>query len=147
MNRTAITWTIIALVVVALLAYFALRNPDADLQSAEKAGNEIATSTASAIDRTQARAEAAADLTALQARIVAGETYASLSSEFAEVRANAAAAYDGAEGEAAQQWAQISADFDVFEASARAGTSDFLDSLAKLINDLSADVRVETSNE
>ncbi|MDP3402877.1 MAG: hypothetical protein Q8S35_02900, partial [bacterium] len=87
------------------------------------------------------------ELTALQARVVAGETYDSLKDDFAKVRTNLAAAYENVEGEAAQEWAEISSDFDEFEASAREGTSNFLDVLARLIARFSADIRVESAGE
>jgi len=109
--------------------------------------DQTATTTAQAMDRTAARAEAATELTALQARVVAGETYESLKDEFAEVRTNLAGAYENAEGAAAEEWTEISADFDSFEESARTGTSNFLDVLARLIGRFSADVRVETEGE
>lgn len=146
MNRSLTIWVLLGLIAVALIAYFAFNRPEA-VENAEDAAIETATSTGQVIDRGMARTQAAMELTALEARVEAGETYASLEGEFTGVRANLARAYENAEGEAAQEWNEISADFDSFEASARAGTSNFLDLLAGLIGRFSADVRVETPTE
>ncbi len=143
MTRAALIWIALGLIVIAVLATFAFNGP----KTAEQEMSETATTTSQAIDRGVARTQAAAELTALQARIVAGETYASLEDEFVAVRTNLAAAYENAEGEAAEEWAEINADFDSFEAGARAGTSNFLDALTRLIGRFSADVRVETEAE
>ena len=99
------------------------------------------------MDTAAARTEAAADLTALRVRVEAGETYAELEDEFAQVRARLTAAYENAEGAAAEEWQDIRVGFDEFEASARAGTSNFLDSVNALIARFSADVRTETEAE
>jgi len=143
MNRAASIWIVLGLLVIGILLVLAFKSP----AEVDESMDQTATSTAQAMDRTAARTEAAAELTALQARIVAGETYDSLKDDFAEVRANLAAAYQNAEGEAAQEWTEINADFDSFEASARTGTSNFLDVLARLIGRFSADVRVESAGE
>lgn len=143
MNRAASIWIVLGLLVIGILLVLAFKSP----AEVDESMDQTATSTAQAIDRTAARTEAAAELTALQARVVAGETYDSLRDEFAEVRTNLAAAYKNVEGEAAQEWTEINADFDAFEASARAGTSNFLDVLARLIGRFSADVRVESAGE
>lgn len=143
MNRAATIWIILGLVVLGILLFLAFRNPAA----VDDTMNATATTTAQAVDRTAVRADAAADLTALRARIEAGETYDSLKDDFADVRARLAASYDNAEGAARDEWQDISADFDSFEASAREGSSDFLDALSRLISRFSADVRVETEGE
>ena len=143
MNRAASIWIVLGLLIVGILLVLAFKSP-ADV---DEPMDQTATTTAQAMDRTAARAEAAAELTALQARVEAGETYDSLKTDFAEVRANLAAAYQNVEGEAAEDWTQIAADFDAFEASAREGTSNFLDGLARLIGRFSADVRVESAGE
>ncbi len=143
MNRAASIWIVLGLVVLGILLILAFRSP-ADV---DESMDQAATSTAQVIDRAAARTEASAELTALQARIVAGETYDSLKDDFAKVRTNLAAAYENVEGEAAQEWAEISSDFDEFEASAREGTSNFLDVLARLIARFSADIRVESAGE
>lgn len=142
-NRTI--WIVLGVVVVALVLFLLLgRNPGDDMV---RTTNQMATTTEQAIDRASVRAEAAADLTALRARQEAGETYESLRNEYAEVRTRLAAAYENAEGEAREEWTELSADFDQFEADARAGTGNVLDALARIISNLSADVRVETSAE
>ncbi|MDP3488021.1 MAG: hypothetical protein Q8S19_08850 [Bacillota bacterium] len=143
MNRAASIWIVLGLVVLGILLILAFRSP-ADV---DESMDQAATSTAQAMNRAAARTEASAELTALQARVVAGETYDSLKDDFAKVRTNLAAAYENVEGEAAQEWAEISSDFDEFEASAREGTSNFLDVLARLIARFSADVRVESPGE
>ena len=143
MNRAASIWIVLGLLIVGILLVLAFKSP-ADV---DESMDQTATTTAQATDRSTARAEAATELTALQARIEAGETYDSLQSDFAEVRANLAAAYQNVEGEAAEEWTQIAADFDAFETSAREGTSNFLDVLARLIGRFSADVRVESAGE
>lgn len=144
MNRTGLIVLIIAIVGVLVLL-FAFNRPAMD--EARENTEDVATTTASAMNQTATRAEAAAELTALRARVEAGETYADLQEDFAEVRARVAASYENAEGAAATEWAEVQADFDNLEASARAGTSSFLDSLASLIARLSADVRVESETE
>lgn len=143
MNRAASIWIVLGLLVLGILLVLAFKSP----AEVDESMDQTATTTAQAMDRTAARTEAAAELTALQARIVAGETYDSLKDEFAEVRTNLASAYENVEGEAAEEWAEIDADFEAFEASAREGTSNFLDVLARLIGRFSADVRVETPAE
>lgn len=143
MNRAASIWIVLGLLVLGILLVLAFKSP----VEVDESMDQTATTTAQAINRTAARTEAAAELTALQARVVAGETYDSLRDEFAEVRTNLAAAYQNVEGEAAQEWTEINADFDAFEASAREGTSNFLDVLARLIGRFSADVRVESAGE
>lgn len=145
MNGSKVIGIVIVLALLALIIYFLLgRNPVEDVQ---EGAQQVATTTEQVADRAAVRADAAADLTALRARQEAGETYESLQDEYAEVRASLAAAYENAEGEAQQEWNEIRDDFDDFEASARAGTSNFLDALTNLIARISADVRVETSNE
>lgn len=143
MNRAASIWVVLGLLVLGILLVLAFKSP----AEVDESMDQTATSTAQAVDRTVVRAEAAADLTALQARVAAGETYDSLKDDFADVRTRLAASYENAEGAAAEEWAEISADFDSFEASARTGTSNFLDVLARLIGRFSADVRVETEGE
>lgn len=143
MTRAATIWVILGLLVLALLAYFAFGGA----RETEQVAEQTATTTAQAFDGTAVRAQAAADLTALKVRAEAGETYESLAADFAQVRARTAAAYENAEGAAAEEWAELDADFDSFEASARAGTGNFLDSVSALISRFSADVRVETAAE
>lgn len=140
MNRAATIWIVLGLIVLAVLVVFAMNRPE----DAENALDETATTTGQMVDRSAVRATAAADLTALEARIEAGETYEELEDEFAEVRADLAAAYENAEGRAAEEWDEISAEFDAFEASARSGTSNVLDALVRLIASFSADVRTDT---
>lgn len=143
MNRVASIWIVLGLLILGILLVLAFKSP-ADV---DESMDQTATTTAQAMDRAAARTEAAAELTALQARVEAGETYDSLKDDFAEVRTNLAVAYENVEGEAAEEWAEISADFDAFEASAREGTSNFLDVLTRLIGRFSADVRVESAGE
>ena len=143
MNRAAVIWIVLGLVVIAILVALAMNRPE-DVGDAVE---DTATTTGQMIDRSAVRATAAADLAALEARIEAGETYEELEDEFAEVRADLAAAYENAEGRAAEEWEEVSAEFDAFEASARSGTSNVLDALARLIASFSADVRVETEAE
>ncbi len=145
MNRAGTIWVIIGLVILLVLAYFAFGNKDAEM--VENNAAQTATTTAQAMDNAALRTQAQADLAALRVRAEAGETYADLEEDFTQVRARLAAAYANAEGEAAEEWADIDAGFDSFEASARAGTSNFLDSITTLISRFSADVRVETENE
>ncbi|HEY0948301.1 MAG TPA: hypothetical protein VGE53_02350 [Candidatus Paceibacterota bacterium] len=144
MNRTGLIVLIIAIIGLLVL-FFAFNRPAMD--EARENTEDMATTTASAMNQTATRAEAAAELTALRARVEAGETYADLQEDFARVRARVATSYENAEGAAADEWAEVQADFDNLEASARAGTSSFLDSLASLIARLSADVRVESETE
>jgi hypothetical protein len=145
MTGTRVILIVVGLIVLAFLIFFLLgRNPGEDVRSGAE---QVATTTQQFADRSAVRAEAMADLTALRARQEAGETYESLQDEYAAVRAELATAYQNVEGEAQEEWAEISAQFDEFEVSARAGTSNFLDILSSLITRLSADVRVEASNE
>lgn len=152
-NKGGAIWIAIGLLVLLVLAVLAFGNTDA-----ERAAEEAATSTAVALDasadaaaaetaRAAARAEASTEIAALQARAEAGETYEALSADFAQIRARLATAYEGAEGAAAEEYADLTAGLDEFEASARAGTSGFLDAFANLIARFSADVRVETEAE
>lgn len=143
MNRAASIWIVLGLLVLGILLVLAFKSP----VEVDESMDQTATTTAQAINRTAARTEAAAELTALQARVEAGETYDSLKDDFAEVRTNLATAYENVEGAAAEEWAEINTDFDAFETSARAGTSNFLDVLARLIGRFSADVRVESPGE
>ncbi len=144
MNRNALL--VLGLIIVAILVLiFAFNRPAADEMQEDM--NNAATSTVSAMDQTAARVEAAADLTAIQARAQAGATYEDLREDLADVRARIATSYENAEGAAAAEWAELEADFDGIEASARTGTSSFLDSLASLVARLSADVRVESETE
>jgi len=146
MHKAGIIWILLALIVLLVLAYFVFGGPrTADRTTISV--QETATTTVQTINRAAARTQAQVDLTALRARAEAGETYASLESSFAQVRTRLAAAYQDTEGQAAQEWASLNADFDSFEASARAGTSNFLDSITNLIGRFSADVRVETAGE
>ena len=145
MTRAGTIWVIIGLVILLVLAYFAFGNKDAELM--ENTAEQTATTTVEAMDNAALRTQAEADLAALRVRAEAGETYAELEDDFAQVRTRLAAAYANTEGEAAEEWADISAGFDSFEASARAGTSNFLDSISTLIARFSADVRVETETE
>ena len=148
MNRAGTIWIIIAVIVVLVLAVFAFtRSADTEL-------NEMATTTAETMDgmsadarQTAARAQAETELAALRVRAEAGETYDELADDFAAVRARVAAGYADAEGAAADEWSELSADFDRFEAAARENSASFLDSLAALIDRFSADVRVETEAE
>ncbi len=146
MDRTALIWTVLGIVLLVIIALLAFNRP-ATIENANEAANTVATTTAQSGAEVAARTEAAITLTALRARLAAGETYESLASEFAEVRADLAAAYQNAEGETREEWQEVERDFDSFEASARAGTSSFLDTLATLIARLSADVRVESAGE
>lgn len=145
MNGNKVVWIVLALVLLALLLFLLLgRNP------AEEAANNIyqaATTTEQVALRAAVRTEAAAELAALQARQQAGESYETLRTAFADVRVRLAAAYENAEDEAQQEWEEIKVDFDAFEAGARAGTSNSLNALNRLIARLSADVRTETSSE
>lgn len=136
-------WVVIGIVVIALLAFFALSRP----ATTENALQNGAATSEEAVDRAAIRTEAAADLTALRVRAEAGETYEDLRDDFAQVRARVAAAYENAEGATAEEWNEIRAEFDELETSARAGTSNFLDSLSHLIAHFSADVRTETAGE
>ncbi len=145
MNRAGTIWVIIGVVILLVLAYFAFGNKDAEVM--ENNAAQTATTTGQAMDNAALRTQAQADLAALRVRAEAGETYADLEDDFAQVRTRLASAYANAEGETAEEWADISAGFDSFEASARAGTSNFLDSITTLISRFSADVRVETENE
>lgn len=146
MNRTALIWTVLGVVVLIIIAFMLANRPEA-VENAGEAAGTAATSTVEASTQAAARAEAAVKLTALQARIAAGETYDSLATEFADVRADLAAAYENTEDAAQEEWQDIEREFDSFETSARAGTSGFLDMLANLIARLSADVRVESASE
>ena len=132
-------------IVGILVLMFALNRPAVD-ETRENA-EAVATSTGASLDRASAQAEAGISLAALRARAEAGATYEDLSEDFAQVRARLATAYEGAEGAAAEEWADIEAGFDELEASARAGSSSFLDSIASLIARVSADVRVESGTE
>lgn len=136
-------WVVVGIVVIALLAFFALQRPEAT----ENAIENTATTTVNAVDTAAVRTEAAADLAALRVRAEAGETYADLEDEFAQVRAKLAAGYENAEGAAKEEWQDLQVGFDEFEASARAGTANFLDTVNALIARFSADVRTETEAE
>lgn len=143
MNRAASMWIVLGLLVLGILLVLVFKSP----AQVDESMDQTATTTAQSMDRTAARAEAATELAALQARVEAGETYDSLKADFTEVRTNLATAYENVEGEAAQEWAEIAADFDAFEVSAREGTSNFLNVLTRLIGRFSADVRVESPGE
>lgn len=145
MTENKTIWIVLGVIGVAILLFLVLgQRPDEEVVEGV---NETATTTMQVMDRSAARTEAAADLTALRLRQEAGESYESLSTEYAEVRRTLAASYTNAELEAQQEWAELSAEFDEFEASARAGTSTALDLLARLIASLSSDVRTETPTE
>lgn len=148
MNKTGAVWVIIGLVILALLFYFALNRPSGpDEADQPMPVNEAQVGTSGAMEQTAARAEARAELAALQARAEAGETYEELAADFTRVRANLALAYRNAEGEAAQEWQRLSAGFEEFETSVRSGTSDLLDSFADLIDRFSANVDAEAETE
>lgn len=144
MNRTGFIVLAVAVVGILILL-FAFNRPSMD--EARENTEDLATTTVSAMDQTATRVQAAAELTSLRARVEAGETYTDLSEDFAQIRTRLATSYENAEGAAADEWAEVQADFDNLEASARAGTSSFLDSLASLIARLSADVRIESEGE
>jgi len=146
MNGNRTIMIVVGVVILLLLAFLVFGNRD----TAEQAANttqQVATSTARSADIAAARTEAAADLAALRTRQEAGETYASLQGEYAEVRSNLSAAYANAEGATKEEWNELEAEFDAFEASARANTGGFLQGLASLISRLGADVSVESSGE
>ncbi len=145
MNDNKNLWIVLGLIAAALVLFFLFgRDP---VEETGEAMNQAATSTSQAVDRTALRADAAADLTALRVRQEAGESYESLQDNYAEVRARLAASYQNVEGEAKEEWDQTLTAFDEFEANARAGTSNSLDLLTRLIASLSADVRTETAAE
>lgn len=137
-----VLWIVVGLIVIALIVLL-VPNGNKDDQGAVDTPTEMETT----VDRASVRANAAADLAVLEARANAGETYAELADEYAMIRARVAAAYEDAEGEAAQEWEKIEAAFDSFEASAQAGTSAFLAGFADLMARLSADVRADTETE
>lgn len=144
--KTAL-WIVIGLIVIALVAVLAFDMDGTETpQEPEPAPGTVATST-SAAELTQVRADAAADLTALQARAEAGEAYEDLADEYVAIRTRVATSYQNAGAEAADEWQDIEEGFDDFEASVRAGTSSVLNSFATLIARFSADVRTETPAE
>lgn len=145
MNDTRSIWIVVAVLVLAFLAFLFYRTNTPE--EVVETGQQVATSTAETATIAAARTQAAADLTALRVRQEAGETYASLEDEYADVRVNLAATYANAGAEAKEEWAEVNADFDAFEASARAGTSDVLSTLATLINRLAGDVGTENPGE
>ncbi|MDB5265029.1 MAG: hypothetical protein JWN64_600 [Parcubacteria group bacterium] len=136
-------WIVVGVVILLLLAFLAFGRGAAD--KAVNNTQQAATTTAQAMDRTAVRAQAVADLTALRAREQAGETYDSLKDQYAAVRARLAASYENADEAGKQEWAAISANFDEFEAQARAGTGNFLDTLSNLIKKLSVNVQAGAS--
>ncbi|GEM_PF-1196152 len=143
-NKTII-WVVLIVIAVAVILFFLIRREP--VQETTDTANQIATTTVQTADRAAARAEAAADLTALRVRQEAGESYESLRNDYAEVRSRLAASYEDAEGAAQQEWAELSEEFDEFEASVRVGASNSLDLLTRLIASLSADIRTETTTE
>lgn len=145
MNENRTIWVIVGIVALAFLALLLYRSSVPE--EAAEATQQVATSTAQSTAIAAARTEAAVDLAALRTRQEAGETYASLQDEYAEVRADLAVAYANAEGETKEEWTELSAEFDSFESSARAGTSNVLATLAALISRLSGDVGTENPGE
>ena len=146
MNQKILIWALLGVVVIIALAWFVTRNPEMNeprVENTQETAREGVTDT----ERALARAEASTELAALRARIEAGETYESLEDDFAAVRTRLAASYESTEANVQAEWNEIEAEFQTFEDSARAGTSNFLDTLASLIANLSADVRVETEAE
>lgn len=145
MNGNNKVWIVLGIIVVGLLLFFLFgRSP---VRDTAEVVSKTATSTAQATDRAAVRAEAATELIALRARQQAGESYDSLKDNYAQVRTRLAASYENAEGETREQWSEVNGMFDEFEASARAGTGNTLDLLARLISSLSADVRTEKPTE
>ena len=142
-------WIVVGIAVIALLASLVSGTRDADTAGMEAAQQPIATTTdvADAANLAQVRADAATDLVALRARAEAGESYEELADDYAAVRSRVTVAYQAAGASAADEWQDVQASFDSFEASARAGSSGILDSFASLIARFSADVRTETSAE
>ena len=143
--KTAL-WIIIGIIVVALIATLAFGLGNGVDQENDLAPETVETATTTA-DLAQVRADAAADLAALRVRAEAGETYEELAGDYAAVRARVAAAYQNAGAEAAEEWQEVEAGFDEFEAAARAGTSSLLDDFATLIARFSADVGTDSEGE
>jgi hypothetical protein len=138
-------WVLLGIVVLGILAFMAFGANRAEVQEMENTPPGTMPLTGDTLmERDTARAQAAIELSALETRAKAGETYDTLAEDFADVRARLAASYENTEGAAADEWTELSADFDALEADARAGTSTFLDSLSNLIARFSADVRVES---
>jgi len=137
-------WVLLGIVVLAILAFMAFGANRAEVQETENTPPGTMPQTGdTAMERDAARAQAVIELSALETRAKAGETYDALAEDFSDIRARLAASYENAEGAAADEWTDLSADFEALEASARTGTSSFLDSLSNLIARFSADVRVE----
>lgn len=137
-------WVLLGIAVLAVLAFMAFGANRTTPEAVENTPPGTMPQAADAMERDAARAQAALELSALEARAEAGETYDTLADEFAQVRARLAASYENAEGAAAEEWTELRTDFDALEASARDGTSTFLDSLANLIARFSTEVRVES---
>jgi hypothetical protein len=142
-------WIIIGIIVIALLASLAFGLGDEEeMQMATTTPTaQVATSTMTVEDLARVRAEAVTELASLRARVAAGESYEALADDYAAVRARVTAAYASAGVAASDEWQDIQAGFNSFEASARAGGSAALDSFASLIASLSADVGTETPAE
>jgi len=145
MNGNKTIWIVLGIGLLALVLFLLFgSNPGQDTANTV---NQAETTTKQAASRAAIRTEAATELASLRVRQEAGESYDSLKTRYAEVRTRLATAYVSTEGEAKQEWTEISADFDRFEADARVGTSNSLDALTRLIARLSADVRTETAAE
>lgn len=141
-------WVLLGIVVLAIFAFMAFGANRTAVEDMDNMPPGTMPQTGdTSMERDAVRAQAAIELSALEARAEAGETYDALAEDFADIRARLAASYENAEGAAAQEWEELARDFDALEADARAGTSTFLDSLSNLIARFSADVRVETTNE
>lgn len=92
----------------------------------------------------QARAEVRTELLALQTRLSAEEGYDAAADEVSVIRANLAAAYQGVEDSAKQNWQKLDNELDQLEQSIRTNSADALETLAGFMLNLEADVRVDS---
>lgn len=115
----------------------------------DSAGDDMAT----AVDEVAAEANVAWDRAAVQMdqmgeRIESGTDYAAeaAADDVARLRADLAIAYENAEGEAAEEWAELQPELEEAEMALRAGSANALDNVAALLQRTSRSLCDESPN-
>lgn len=144
--NSAVSWIALIVSVAALVLGWAAYN---------RAGEDLEDQAAQAVDKVEAevdefgrnaaqvaaRAEARTKLAAIEAKVAVDQSYAASAAEIDALQADVARAYEGAEGEAKEEAAELDREFATLSQQMRNGTADSLTGLANLLNRLSADAR------
>ncbi|HMA78181.1 MAG TPA: hypothetical protein VKP88_03485 [Candidatus Paceibacterota bacterium] len=151
-NNTGWIWLVGVFSVAALVLAWAAYNRAGENLSTEiqQQTEELAVDaeqTAETVwDETQAtlvRAEARAELLAIQAELEAEANYAAAVAQVRDVRTDLRAAYENAEVAAQVEWRELDTELEQLEQALRANSADTLELLGGLILMLETDVRTD----